>query len=624
MDGKTLLFHSMNYFLRPFLVVFTFVLILLCSSTVLAQGIILPSTFDEQSAPFEKRLEFGGSPEEYEFVSTYGLNLNDLPVSGSGLRGSEYAVQKQLEISNAAMDRLLERFPYSSIGNLLDLNTSGFANAAEYEAILNSYHQMGIYDLSFSLGAKVPIDYFLSQLSKYPPNLFDSGERDLFIRASFFRSQYLQLMTKRRIKTKKALSFLASLGITDYIQAAIPGEIAEKMYRLFKKPKTDKKKPLALVIVRKELSESTFSEQRVIPEIAKTHRTIVMGAGSDIELAKAITKVAKKFKKIDALIITSHGLPTGVYLGDQQDYNRRRFDMNDSAVFAVMNKYLRGTTIIFSGCQVGAPTFYGSANQPQNLAEAIIRYAPKIKRVIASVNNSGGLSITYDPSKSQPYRVHFVFSLVTSYVPGIGREEFFPAFTRLYRDYDTNHDGFLDISEFVILSQQFTAHLGALRGDERYDAAFDINDDGAIGNVEVGVVSAIRKYSIPLFESQGIGLDRFQYRYIESSSTSSGEIEFKLQGNSPNSPKKLIVEILPITSTYPQSTYEYDNQRSKTTLEYSSNSETSITTSGLSSILAQSGGASVYYISAAECEAFDVHKIDPNLCGSVQSFYYQP
>lgn len=54
--------------------------------------------------------------------------------------------------------------------------------------------------------------------------------------------------------------------------------------------------PLAIVVMSREVSEGTFSENRVLARLAKTHRLVVGQANTSDDLLKITSSVSRRVK----------------------------------------------------------------------------------------------------------------------------------------------------------------------------------------------------------------------------------------------------------------------------------------------------------------------------------------
>ena len=53
--------------------------------------------------------------------------------------------------------------------------------------------------------------------------------------------------------------------------------------------------------------------------------------------------------------------------------------------------------------------------------------------------------------------------------------------------FDLNGDGFIDMSDIIMVGQAY----GAVRGDDNYDERLDFDQDGTIGALELNILAAM-------------------------------------------------------------------------------------------------------------------------------------
>jgi hypothetical protein len=279
-----------------------------------------------------------------------------------------------------------------------NLREAGWPSSAAYWAQLQDYNssvQPVEGNFAFSFGERVPPKEFLRLLDTLPSDLV-TGERDYEIANRYQRDEGTKNLTALGLNATEILdAFQRDYLFEDFYP--VNPTVLGVMGQTYADPTWRADAPLAVVVMSREVSEGTFSENRVLARLAKTHRLVVGQANTSDDLLKITSSAIKRHGLADVLVLSGHGNSTfAAVLGIEP------------ATFAALSGTLHPqATIILSACSTGE-WVPGDVN-----VAAALRDALPGRTVIAATALINGAYVNYlpdTPTRADRYRVFMMGS----------------------------------------------------------------------------------------------------------------------------------------------------------------------------------------------------------------------
>jgi len=271
-----------------------------------------------------------------------------------------------------------------------DFLERGVDRSGRSEALRDEYlSKLGVLP-NFSIENRVPLSFFEQELSKLPADL-NVGLKDYTI-AGFYNKEV-------RVRERVAQigmdadslyqGLFADYGVDDY--EMIPPGVAEVIARTYTDPQYRISRPLALVVSDKDVSDGTFSDDRILAHLAKTHR-VVYGQALDAAQFKAIAaKGYQKHGAFDLVVSAGHGNSAAsgaIGIGSDDVFEQLALLLNPQA------------TVMLASCSSG-----DRRGVDDTLADKMRRFLPG-RRVIAADFPTSGEFLYYDAAASAENRYH--------------------------------------------------------------------------------------------------------------------------------------------------------------------------------------------------------------------------
>lgn len=281
-----------------------------------------------------------------------------------------------------------------------DLDLSGWNNGVEYDDAIKQYRDVGAIDFSFSLGNRVPVDYFVQQREKMPG--VDRDTVDYKVSCLWGEKQFVDYCSSKTGSSSQ--EYITKLRnqyfLNDFMN--ITPETGYYMLKSIDSAQYNDKLPLAVIVARSDFDEGTYSEFYHSRALAPSHRLVVTQPGTKAKLQTVFSRILENLGATDVLVFSMHGNGHSLYLGEEL------FTVDDSVILTQISKLVKPEgTIILSSCFTGQDSVCSPATQSSSLARVISRYAPDVY-VIAATWFSGGSRFVYDSlSTGSKYSVHF-------------------------------------------------------------------------------------------------------------------------------------------------------------------------------------------------------------------------
>ena len=171
-----------------------------------------------------------------------------------------------------------------------------------------------------------------------------------------------------------------------------PWEVLKHMYE-DKERISDR--PVAILGYARADWNGSFYQNQFISEIAKYYDVRIFEAETDKEYAEMLKRMVQKYGKASLLVISGHGEPTKVWLGEWNDPSSF-FDVSDDNVLNQIGESMEpGGQIIFNSCSTGDPSVNRSI-------AAVVAEAAKATKVFAPDTPAGTPYITIELNNGKP------------------------------------------------------------------------------------------------------------------------------------------------------------------------------------------------------------------------------
>ena len=299
-------------------------------------------------------------------------------------------------------DDLLPRIPGSDPDGLgdngfevnFDFLERGIDRSSHFSDPLRAeyYEELNGILPTFCIENRVPFLFYAQELPNLPVNL-DSALKDYTI-AGLYNKEVRVRQRLAQIGMNADVLYqglLDDYGVDDY-DMILP-DVAEVIVRTYTDPQYRSSQPLALVVSDKEVSDGTFSDDRILAHLVKTHR-VVYGQALDEAQFKAIAaKAYQKHGAFDLVVSLGHG--------NSEASGALRIGSED--VFGQLALHLKPqATVLLASCSSG-----DRRGVDDTLADKMRRFLPG-RRVIAADFLTSGVFLQYDAAASAEnrYRVY--------------------------------------------------------------------------------------------------------------------------------------------------------------------------------------------------------------------------
>jgi hypothetical protein len=313
----------------------------------------------------------------------------------------------------------LQSWQPTDIQGVYTLEAFGWPSTAAQDALVADYVERvrPVNDsFSFSTRNRVPVDYFLEQLSGLPAE-WDFSAKDYAIAGRFHEDEAVRTLGQLGFAAEELLAELTADYNLRELNPVAPHAI-ETIARTHTNPTFRADAPLALIVVNRDFARGTFSEADIIGTIARTHRLVVAEAQNASELLAVAGTAHARHGNLDLVACVGHGSGTdAACLG-----------IEDQAAFVELASMLSpGATVMLASCS-GA-TYHPDLLQARlnnggaravHIAAAVQAAMPAA-RVVAATDIIQKSMITYDPAGTSPeerYRVAYVGSGVWGDISG--------------------------------------------------------------------------------------------------------------------------------------------------------------------------------------------------------------
>jgi hypothetical protein len=277
-----------------------------------------------------------------------------------------------------------------------DFLERGIDRSGRSDALRDEYLSNNGRDFNWSVENRVPWSFFNQELSKLNANLetadLDAAKKDYIIAGLYNKEVRVRERLAQIGMDADSLyqGLLTDYGLDDYTM--IPPELAEVIARTYTDPQYRISMPLALVVSDKDVSEGTFSEQRILSHLAKTHR-VVYGQALDAAQFKAIAaKGYEQHGAFDLVVSAGHGNSAGsgaIRIGNDDLFEQLALQLKPQA------------TVLLASCSSGDRR----GGVDDTLADKMRRFLPG-RRVIAAEFLTSGIFLLYNAAASVENRYH--------------------------------------------------------------------------------------------------------------------------------------------------------------------------------------------------------------------------